>query len=162
MLHSENGTNQIALGLSLGFILGISPFLSLQTLIVLSILFLFRIQVGAAFLAAFFFKFLAYLLDPVFHSIGSSVLRLDSLKGVFTYLYNLPIVPYTRFNNSIVMGEMVVGFILIIPMFFLFRFLIVKYHYGFEKYINNLKLVKTIKATKVYGWYSSYMKYYGD
>lgn len=54
LLNSEDGENQLAAGLALGVILGFSPFLSLQTLIVLFLIFLFRIQMGAAFLSAFF------------------------------------------------------------------------------------------------------------
>jgi len=67
MLNSETGHNQIAAGIAAGFILGMSPMLSLQTFLVFLIIFFFRIQAGAAFLAAFFFAFIAYVLDPIFH-----------------------------------------------------------------------------------------------
>src|SRR3954468_16635605 len=84
MLNSETGHNSLAAGIAAGFILGMSPMLSLQTLLVFLFIFFFRIQMGAAFLAAFFFAFIAYLLDPVFNSIGSAVLEMDSLRGLFT------------------------------------------------------------------------------
>ena len=56
------------------------------------------------FLAAFFFAFIGWILDPVFHSLGSSILESDSLHSLFTEMYNMPLLPLTRFNNSIVMG----------------------------------------------------------
>lgn len=54
LLNSETGTNQIAAGVACGFILGMTPALSLQTLLVFACIFVFRIQIGAAFITAFF------------------------------------------------------------------------------------------------------------
>ena len=122
LLNSETGTNQIASGLCLGMILGFTPALSLQSLLVFMLMFMFRVQLGAAFLAAFFFKFLAFLLDPAFHSVGVIVLENEGLKPIFTTLYNMPIIPFTRFYNTIVMGSGVVSLLLCIPMFFVFNF----------------------------------------
>ena len=46
-----------------------------------------------------------FLLDPVFHSVGYVLLRdLDVLSGFWTFLFNLPIFPLTRFNNTVVLG----------------------------------------------------------
>jgi uncharacterized protein (TIGR03546 family) len=61
LLNSDTGHNQLSAGLACGIILGFSPFISLQTLFVLMLIFFFRIQMGAAFLAAFFFKFVSCL-----------------------------------------------------------------------------------------------------
>ena len=105
LLNSETGTNQIAWGIAFGFVLGMTPAFSLQTILVFLILLFFRVQMGAAFLAAFFFKFMAYLLDPVFHMVGEAVLSSEGLKPTFTALYNMPVVPWTRFYNTIVMGS---------------------------------------------------------
>src|SRR6185437_11476557 len=103
LLNSETGHNSLAAGIAAGFILGMSPMLSLQALLVFLVIFIFRVQMGAAFIAAFFFAFVAWIFDPVFNSIGSAVLEMDSLHDLFTAMYNMPLVPLTRFNNSIVM-----------------------------------------------------------
>ena len=44
LLNSDNGTNQLASGLALGVVLGFSPFLSLQTFLVLSLVFFFELN----------------------------------------------------------------------------------------------------------------------
>src|SRR6185312_13051411 len=88
LLNSETGHNSLAAGIAAGFILGMSPMLSLQALFVFVCLFVFRIQMGAAFLAAFFFAFIGWILDPAFHALGSAILEMDSLQGLFTTLYN--------------------------------------------------------------------------
>ena len=78
LLNSETGTNQIAAGVAAGFILGIGPVLSLRALILFLLIIIFRIQFGACLVAAFFFKFIAYLLDPIFHSVGANVLEIEA------------------------------------------------------------------------------------
>lgn len=144
LLNSETETNQIAMGLTLGFILGMSPLLSLQGLLVLLMILIFRIQAGAAFIAAFFFAFIAYLLDPVFHSIGKSILTMDSLKNIFTILYNMPIVPFTRFNNTIVMGSGVVSVVSTPFLFFIFVFIVKKYRVVVVEKFQNTKFWKAV------------------
>ena len=127
LLNSETGTNQIAWGVAFGFVLGMTPAFSLQTILVFLILLFFRVQIGAAFVAAFFFKFIAYLLDPAFHSVGSAVLSMESLKPLFTSLYNMPVVPWTRFYNTIVMGSGVFSLALTPVVFFMTLVLVKKY-----------------------------------
>ncbi|MGZ3743457.1 MAG: TIGR03546 family protein, partial [Pseudobdellovibrionaceae bacterium] len=161
LLNSETGTNQVASGLACGLILGFSPFLSLQTLILLCLIFFFRIQIGAAFLSGFFFKFVAFVFDPLADQLGRAVLEAKALRPFFTQMYNMPLVPLTRFNNSIVMGSALVGFILVVPAFFLFRIMILKYRASFVARFKDTKIWKSFAATKVYGWYSKYKELYG-
>lgn len=161
MLNSENGTNQLAAGLALGVVLGFSPFLSLQTMVVLVLVFFFRIQMGAAFLSAFFFKLIAFIVDPVADSLGQLVLEAEGLRPLFVQMYNMPIIPLTRFNNSIVMGSAVIGFLLSIPLFFVFRVLIVKYRSTFVARFKSTKLWKAWVGTTFYKWYVTYDNLYG-
>lgn len=162
LLNSETGQNQIAAGIAAGFILGMSPSFSIQTLIVFLCLFVFRIQMGMAFLAAFFFKFVAYLLDPAFHAVGSSLLEAAPLQGLWTALYNMPIVPLTRFNNSVVMGSGVTAIVLSPVVFFVGRSLVVKYRETVVARFKETKLWKAMKATSFYSWYLTYDKHFGS
>lgn len=161
LLNSETGTNQLASGLACGLILGFSPFLSIQTFLILFLIFFFRIQMGAAFLSAFFFKFVAFIFDPAADQLGRIVLENGSLRPLFVHMYNMPLVPLTRFNNSIVMGSMVVGLILVIPAFFLFRAMIIKYRATVVARFKGTKVWKSFAATKIYAWYTKYNELYG-
>lgn len=161
LLNSENGSRQIAWGVSLGFILGMTPSFSLQTVLVLLILIFFRVQMGAAFVTAFFFKFMAYLLDPVFHKVGSTVLSLESLSPLFTELYNMPVIPWTRFYNTIVMGSGVLSIILAPVIFFISLSFINKYRELIYYRFKESKFFKAVKATAFYKWYAKYDEYYG-
>lgn len=161
LLHSDTGQNQIAAGLAFGVFLGFAPFLSLQTLLVLLVVFLFRVQLGAAFLSAFFFKFVAYLLDPVADPIGRSLLESEPLRPLWTNMYNIPLLPMTRFNNSIIMGSFAISILLCPILFFVFRMLVVKYQVTVVKAVESTKIWKAFKATKLFVWYTKYKDLYG-
>jgi uncharacterized protein (TIGR03546 family) len=147
------------MGMTCGFILGMTPSLSLHSLLIFLILFFFRIQIGAALVTAFFFKFVAFILDPAFHAVGSKMLELPSLQGFYTTLYNMPLIPFTRFNNSIVMGSAVITFILSPFVFIMSRIFIVKYRATVVARFKETKLWKAIEATKFYQWYYKYDQY---
>ena len=161
LLNSEKGSHQIAWGIAFGFVLGMTPAFSLQTILVILILLFFRIQIGAAMIAAFFFKFAAYLLDPVFHSVGEMVLSNQSLKPLFTNLYNMPVVPWTRFYNTIVMGSGVTSLILAPVVFFLSLYLVKSYRKQVYEKFKQTKFFKAFKATGFYKWYVKYDEFYG-
>ena len=161
ILNSDTGTNQIAAGIAAGFVLGMTPALSLQSLLIFLAIFLFRIQPGAAFVTAFFFKFIAFALDPVFHSTGEAVLAMGGLQGLFTTLYNMPILPMTRFNNTVVMGSGVISLALFPVVFVLGRILVQKYRKAVVEKFKKTKFWKAIKATSMYKWYFKYDELYG-
>lgn len=159
LLNSDTGNISLALGMTCGFILGMTPSLSLHSLIIFLVLFFFRIQIGAALVTAFFFKFIAFLLDPAFHAVGSNVLEMPALQDFFTTLYNMPLIPYTRFNNSIVMGSAVITFFLSPFVFILSQYFIIKYREVVVARFRQTKLWKAIEATKFYQWYYKYDQY---
>lgn len=161
LLHSDTGQNQIASGLAFGVFLGFAPFLSIQTLLVLFIVFIFRVQLGAAFLSAFFFKFIAYLLDPAADVLGKWALENPAFRELWSSMYNTPFVPMTRFNNSIVMGSFIISLFLCPILFILFKKLIVKYRTEIVKRVEASKAWKAFKATKFYLWYLKYNDLYG-
>lgn len=161
LLHSDTGKNQIASGLALGIILGFAPFLSLQTILVLFLTFIFRIQLGAAFLSAFFFKFVAYLLDPVADPIGRALLEREDLRPIWLQMYNMPLMPMTRFNSSIVMGSFAISILLAPILFFVFRKLVELYQTKLVAKLESTHAWKAFKATKFYDWYNKYNDLYG-
>lgn len=156
MIHSETGTWQVAAGIAAGFVLGMAPALSLQTLLIFACILIFRIQFGAAMLAAFFFKIIAYVFDPLFHDVGAWVLELPALRPAFTWLYNAPLVPYTRFNNSVVMGSGVVAFLFFPVVLILSSFLIRRYRETVFERFKQTKFFKAIKASSYYSWLENY------
>lgn len=161
VLNSDTGENQIAAGVACGLILGFAPALSLQTLLVFIIIFIFRVQAGAAFTSAFFFAMVAYIFDPMFDQVGQVILEMESLKPLYTTMYNMPIVPFTKFYNSVVMGAGVVAIAMFPVIFVLTKILVKKYRLKVVAKFEKTKFWKAIKATSFYKWYAKYDQLYG-
>lgn len=161
LLNSDTATNPLAWGLALGVILGFAPFFSIQTLLVVFIIFIFRVQMGGAFISAFFFKFVAFLIDHPAHLLGKKILESENLRPLFTELYNMPLVPMTRFNNSEVMGSLVISLILFPILFYVFKALILEYRELVVARFRNTKAWKLFTATQFYNWYLKYNQLYG-
>ncbi len=161
LLHSDTGQAQIAAGLAFGVFLGFAPFLSLQTVLVLFVVFIFRVQLGAVLLSAFFFKFVAFLLDPVADPIGRFLLENPSLRPLWTSMYNVPLLPMTRFNDSIVLGSFALSILLCPVLYFVFKKMVIKYQSSVVQKFEASKAWKLFKATKLFDWYSKYRNLYG-
>lgn len=145
---------QIAGGFALGALIGFMPFFSLQSAVIFCLLFLLNVNLSAATLAIFVFSFGAFLLDPFFHDLGFYLLTgMQALQGVWTKLYNMPVAPLTRFNNTVVMGSFAGGLVLLAPIYFGMKKLVVAYREGLEAKIKKWKIVQVITGSKLWQWY---------
>jgi len=161
LLNSDTGSNQIAAGFACGLILGFAPMLSLQALLVFTCIFLFRIQMGAAFVSAFFFAFIAWLFDPVSNAFGSAILEAEALRPLFSTMYNMPLVPLTRFYNSITMGAGALSLLLAPVVFFGSKRLIVTYRVSVVARFKESRWWKMWSGTVFFKWYATYVKLRG-
>ncbi len=83
---------------------------------------------------------------------------LDFFQSLWTTLYNAPLLPYSRFNNSIVMGSLIFSLLAFYPVFWGGRVMVVKYRETLMERFNRLKIVQVFKASDVDKWYSRYSK----
>ena len=117
-LHSDGTPGQVAAGMALGAALGLTPFMNVHNLVVFALILLLNVSFGGGMLGWALFVPLGFILDPVFHAIGLSLLEAPSLRSLWTGWYNTPLMPYTNFNNSVVLGSVVAWLVLAVPIFF--------------------------------------------
>ncbi|MDX8385505.1 MAG: TIGR03546 family protein [Gallionella sp.] len=159
LLNSDTGSNQIAAGIACGLILGFAPLISLQVLLVFICIFMFRIQIGAALVSAVLFAFIAWLFDPVFSSVGAAILEAESMRPVFTAMYNMPLIPLTSFYNSITMGAGVTSLALAPFIFFASKRLIMAYREQIVQRFKSSRWWKMWTGTVFFKMYSTYEKF---
>ncbi len=153
-LHSETNPTQIALGFALGAVVGLSPLFSPQSVLIFSLILIVNVNIGAALLSITIFKSVAWLWDGPAHTIGSYLLlNATSLRGMWTSLYNTPVVPFTRFYNTVVLGNLILALIAFIPITLLSRMGVVYYRTHLMGKMEQYKIVKIVKGTKFYKWY---------
>ncbi|MBD3289480.1 TIGR03546 family protein [candidate division KSB1 bacterium] len=152
--RSGESPNKIAAGFGIGFLIGLMPFWTLQGVILLILLILLDVNLSAGTLAIIVFGLFSYLLDPLFDVVGTFVLTgIPFLYGLWESLYNMPVAPLSRFNNTVAMGSFVCGLILFAPVFYGMKKLVLAYRSGLEERINKLKIVKAVKGSSIYKWY---------
>jgi uncharacterized protein (TIGR03546 family) len=153
-LNSEGTPAQVASGIALGSILGLTPLLNLHNLLVLGIIFLFNVSFPAAMLGWIFFAPVGFLLDPVFHAIGETLLGgTGALHPVWTALYNLPVIPLSNYNNTVVLGSLVGWLLLVIPIYILAKRGLAAYRTRVLPRIQQSRFFKVMKASKLYSLY---------
>ncbi len=162
ILRSGASPAQIAGGFILGMLLGITPFWSLINIVLVLILIVINVNLAMAIFAYGLFSLVVYLADPVFNSFGYwALVDLSFLRGFWTSLYNLPLVPYTRFNNTVYLGSLLVGILMLIPVYIGVKKFVVVYREKYDARVQKWKWVKAIKGSKVYNWYHK-VKAIGD
>ena len=157
-LHSEGTPNQIGLGVALGAALGLTPLMNLHNLLVLALLMLLNVSFGAGLLGWAAFAPLGFALDPVFDRIGRRLLvETPSLEPLWASWFNTPVVPYTNFNNSVVLGSVVGWLVLFAPIWLGARWAVVRYRATLGERIRQSRVYKAItysRAYNVYRWFT--------
>lgn len=154
-LNSDSAPGQVALAFALAVITGLTPLFSLHNILILLIACILRINFGAFILGTLFFSGLAYLIDPVAVSMGESILTNASYQVFWTDLYQSDFWRATRFNNTLVLGSLVVALIAFIPVLLLSRWLILAYRHKLMAWVDKLKIIKLLKASKFYKVYQA-------
>lgn len=149
-LNSNAKPWQLSLGVSFGAIMGLTPTLSLHNLALLFLAFIINMNIGIMILSFFLFSGVAYILDPVFHDIGYTILKSDSLVSTWEGVFSCPIALVANLNNTIVMGSLVISVVLAIPLFFIFNKFIEKYREKLLVYMEKFPIFKSMKVLRVY------------
>jgi uncharacterized protein (TIGR03546 family) len=152
-LHSEGTPGQVAAGIALGSALGLTPLVNVHNLIIFAVIVLLNVSFGGGMLGWALFVPVGFLLDPVFDRIGAGLLEAPSLRALWTGWYNTPLVPYTNFNNTVVLGSVVAWVVLAVPIFFAARYGVARYRATIGERVRQSKLYKAITASQAYNWY---------
>ena len=145
---------QVAGGFALGAIIGLSPMFTLQGALVWLIILILDVNLSAATFSLGLFALVAYIFDPLFHRFGYLLLvDAGSPKGLWTTLYNAPVAPLTRFNNTVVMGSFVSALILFTPIYFGMKKFVVAYRSTLGVRMQKLKIYQILNRSSLIQWY---------
>jgi uncharacterized protein (TIGR03546 family) len=115
---AQDTPGQIAAGFAMGMLLGLVPKGNLLAISISLIIFASRANLGVAMVSALAFSILGPFCDPVTHRVGLALLTWNALEPTWVNLYNLPLVPWTAFNNTVVLGSLALGLGLVYPAFY--------------------------------------------
>lgn len=154
VLRAGQTPRQIAAGFALGAIVGLMPFFTLQGFLLWLVILILDVNLSATLLAVTVFAFVAYIFDPLFHELGYFLLAdISSLHALWTSMYNAPIAPLTRFNNTVVLGSFVVGLLLFLPVYFGMHRFVLAYRTHLHTKVERLKIYQVISKSTLVKWY---------
>lgn len=139
---------QIAMALALGMIVGFTPLGSIHNIVILLLVLMLNIHFGIFVLAVSLFSALGFILDPLFSFVGHSILNSEGLNGLFTSWYNNPYMQLSSFNNTILMGSLVVSLLLFFIVFKFSGVTLVKYREIIAIKIQNIPLLNKLEYFK--------------
>jgi uncharacterized protein (TIGR03546 family) len=155
-LHSAGTPGQVAAGMALGSALGLTPLINLHNLVIFSLLVLLNVSFGGGMLGWALFVPLGFLLDPVFDAVGLRLLSAPGLRPLWTGWTNTPILPFTNFNNTVVLGSFVSWLVLVVPIFFAARYGVTRYRATIGERVRQSRFYKAITASQLYNVYKMF------
>jgi uncharacterized protein (TIGR03546 family) len=159
-LNANRKPFEVAGGMACALLLALVPAGNLLWLALFILTLFLKINLAVMLLFLALFSLLAPLADPLFHRLGMLVLTQPGLYDFFTELYNTPLLPFTRFNDSVVMGSFLAGVLLFIPALILFRFLVIKYRRSWQPKLAESKIVKSIARIPIVSKLSSGVRHF--
>jgi uncharacterized protein (TIGR03546 family) len=118
-LITSNAPGQLAAGFAVGMVIGLVPKGNLIALSLCVLLFSMRCNKGIGFLAAIAFSFAGPWTEPFAHRLGLIVLSVKPLQATYASVYNLPFGPLLGFNNTVVIGSLLIGAYVAYPAYWI-------------------------------------------
>jgi uncharacterized protein (TIGR03546 family) len=154
-LQGGGDPRHVAAGFALGAVWGLVPKGNLFSVIFLLLFFFLQADKGVALVTALLFTSAGYLLDGLAHGVGLALLTAGGLKPLWAWLYNLPIVPLTKFNNTVVLGNLAIGLLLYLPLYQAGKRGAVHYRIHYAPAVARWPLVKALTSLRIVQFYRS-------
>ena len=158
-LNSDGTPRQVAAGIALGAVFGLTPLMNLHNLVLFGLALILNLSMAGVFLGWAIFIPVGFALDPLFDAIGRALLGADGLRGLWTTLYNVPVVPFTNFNNSVVLGSFVFWLVTLVPFYFLWKWAVARYRERVYERLKKMRLFQLLTASKLYTTYRSLSRF---
>ena len=160
VLVSNAGPQQIAAGICMGMLIGFIPFNVLLYLLFLLFICILKINIAAISLGIVVFTPLTFVINPFVDSLGYYLLvDAKALQNMWTYLYNLPLIPWFKFNHTLQLGYMIIALLLLYPLFKLSEFGITYSQNHLATRIAKLPFIKALSASPIIKWFFAIKKW---
>ena len=108
---------RLAAAIALGILAGLVPKLNLLAVVLYGLILVLPVHTLLAVVVSVCVACLSFQLDTAAHSIGQWLLSQSSLTPLWSSLERTPLVPWMSLHNTVVMGHLVIGAILLAPMY---------------------------------------------
>jgi len=147
----ETTPRQLAWGFALGMMIGLIPKGNLIAIALMTLFCALRINIAAGTAAISLFTWCGMLLDPLSHRVGHHLLTHPELQSLWTTLYNKNLVPWTAFNNTVVLGSTLIGLALLLPVYGITRPIFGKIAPFLSERLKKFRVVQMLRGSELAG-----------
>lgn len=122
-LLASHAPEQLALGFTIGMVIGLMPKGNLIALSLCVLLFSMRCNKGLGIAVAVVFSFVGTWTDPFAHRLGLAALNFEPIQATYASVFKLPLGPWLGFNNTVVTGSLLMSLYLAYPVYWVTRLL---------------------------------------
>ena len=148
-LNANVNPGEIAHAFSCGILLGLMPKDNLLWYLVFVFILFIRINKPMYLIMILIAATFSPVMDGLFDTVGYAFLTIPQFSGFFGWLLEVPFVGFTKFNNSVLMGSLLCGLVLYVPMYFLGRLFVSLWRKHIAAAIRQTKLVKLLSNLPV-------------
>ena len=148
-LAAHDSPRQFAWGAALGTLLGIVPKGNLTALGLAVLLFSLRVNLGIGLAMAVAFSWVGMLLDPLAHRLGWQILSHAPLQSTFAWFYELPLVAWSDLNNTVVLGQLVLGLYALYPAYWLSLQAATRWREPLAEWLRNYPVTRALLGVEV-------------
>ncbi len=116
-LTVNDSPRQVAWGFTLGMLIGLTPKGNLLAIMLTLLLLGLRTNKSAGLLAAGIFSSVGIFFDGFAHRIGSWILTWEAAQPLHHWLYESLLGPWLGINNTVVVGQLLIGLYLAYPAY---------------------------------------------
>lgn len=116
-LIGNDTPRQSAWGFTLGMMVGLLPKGNLVAVAIAMLLCGTKVNRAAGLLGIGLFSYAGWALDDFAHRVGAMAIIWEPVQPRLAWLYEQPLGPYMGLNNTVVMGQLLIGFYLFYPTY---------------------------------------------
>ncbi len=149
-LNANTRPAEIAAGAAMGLLLALVPGGNLLWIGLFIATFFLKINMAAQFFVMGLARLAVPLVDPALDRLGWAVLTAPVLQGLLTSLARLPVVGWTRFTDTVVMGGLLAGLALWVPVLLLSLLLVRIYRRALRERIAGSRLGRAVARVPLF------------
>jgi uncharacterized protein (TIGR03546 family) len=146
---ANDSPRQVAWGFTLGMMIGLVPKGNFTAILLGMALLALRVNKPAGLVGIGVFTWLGMFLDSFAHNLGSAVLVWEPLREVHIYLYDAAISPLLGWNNTVVVGQLLIGLYLAIPAYLVMYRFAVKVQRPLAAWLLKHKAVRWLRGAEL-------------
>jgi uncharacterized protein (TIGR03546 family) len=142
---------QLAAGFALGMLIGLVPKGNLIAISLMALFCALRINLAAGTGSIALFAWVGMSLDPISHRVGHYLLTHQALEPFWTSLYDVKFMPWTAYNNTVVLGSLAIGLALLVPVYALSRPVFARFAPGLARFVQKYHVAQVLHGGEVTG-----------